>query len=338
MVTIDGSFGEGGGQILRTSLTLSIITGESLRIVNIRANRSQPGLRHQHLQAVKAAAAISGAQVSGAELHSQEIHFRPGPIRAGNYHFKIPTAGAASLVFQTIFLPLSLADKPSQVTLEGGTHVPWSPCYHYLAWQWLPYMRRLGLQGDLALERAGYYPRGGGRIRANVQPGGVVTSLRDVVRAPLRHIRGLSSSSNLPKHIAKRQRDRVVHRLGRHYPLNDIRLKTLLSVGKGTLMLLLAEFENSQACYFSLGKKGKPAERVADEVVDEMQHFLATEGVVDQYLADQLLLPLALSPGISEICVPKVTTHLRTNAEIISAFLPVRITIEKKLLRVEAGP
>ncbi len=335
MVIIDGSTGEGGGQILRTSLTLSVITGKPLRIVNIRAKRSKPGLRHQHLQAVKAAAAISGAQVEGAELHSQEIRFQPGPVQGGNYYFKIPTAGATGLVLQTIFLPLSMAQKPSRVTISGGTHVNWSPCYHYLAWQWLPYMRKLGFEGDLTLEQAGYFPRGGGRIVASVRPAEAWLPLLVRERGPLRQIRGLSAASNLPGHISKRQRDRVVGRLGSRYPLNDIRLKNLPSHGKGTMMLLLAEFANSQVCYFSLGARGKRAERVADEAVDAVQDFLDTEGVIDEYLADQLLLPLALASGVSEIRIPKITAHLRTNAEIIRAFLPARIIMEDDLLRVE---
>jgi RNA 3'-terminal phosphate cyclase (ATP) len=331
MIQIDGSLGEGGGQVLRSSLTLSLLTNNDFRITNIRARRSNPGLRAQHLKAVEAAGWVGGAEVQGAELSSTSLSFRPDAIHPGRYSLDVGTAGATSLVLQTIFLPLALAGAASSITITGGTHVNWSPSYHYLELQWLHFMRRMGFDADLKLELAGFYPEGGGRITATIPRHSGISPLHLTDRGRLRQIRGISAIANLPRHIAERQREQVIRRLGNRFYLNDIRLVELPARFKGTLLLLLAEFENSQACYFSLGEIGKPAERVADDAVDQMEEFLATDGTIDQYLADQLLLPLALAAGQSQLRTSKITQHLITNAEIIRKFLPVGIDIAGRL-------
>jgi len=334
MIEIDGSYGEGGGQVLRTALTLAILTGQDLRIANIRAGRKKPGLRPQHLQAVEACAKISQGTAEVARIGATEIIFRPGQVKAGKYNFDIGTAGATSLVLQTVFLPLSLFGDPqksSRVTIRGGTHVPWSPCYHYLELQWLPCLRQMGLDADLKFEQAGFYPQGGGRIRATIRHADHVQPIQRIEREALRHIRGISAIANLPRNIAKRQRQRVVSRLGAKYPLNDIRTLQLPARFKGTFLLLLAEFEHGQACFFGLGAPGKRAEIVADEAIDEMEAFMSSDGAIDPYLTDQVLLPLALASGPSEVSTSKVTQHLLTNAEIIRQFLPVEITIHGNL-------
>jgi len=340
-VIIDGSQGEGGGQVLRTSLTLSVVTGQELRIDNIRANRSPPGLKHQHLAAVRAAAEICDARVKGDQLGSSEVKFKPGTVQAGEYRFGIPTAGSAPLVLQTILIPLARAGKPSRVTISGGTHVRWSPCFHYLAWHWFSVLREMGYQGELTLNEAGYYPQGGGQITARVEPARDLRGISLVDRGGLEHIRGLSAVSNLPEQIARRQRKRVVARLGAHFPLHDIKVRELPSPGKGTLILLLVEFAESQACFFSLGERGKRAERVADEAVDEVRAYLAGEGAVDAYLGDQLLIPLSLIEEESAFSVGRITSHLMTNAEIIKRFVDVVIRIEGEIGRegrVEVQP
>ena len=334
MIEIDGSYGEGGGQILRTCLTLSVITGQSVRIVNIRAGRKKPGLRPQHLKSVEASAKISSALVDGARIGAMEISFWPNETKAGKYHFDIGTAGATSLVLQTIFLPLSMAGtagRKSTLTITGGTHVPWSPCFHYLDWHWLFYLRKMGFDADLTLEQAGFYPQGGGRIRATLQPVDRIQPLKLTKRGRLLQIRGISAVANLPDEIAKRQRLKVVSSLGAKYPLNDIRNVQLRSRFKGTVMLLLAEFEHSQCCYFSLGAAGKRAEVVADEAVDALEESMSTDGAIDPFLADQLLLPLAFASGPSSLRTSKVSQHLLTNAEIIRRFLPVEININAQL-------
>ena len=330
-ITIDGSQGEGGGQVLRTSLSLSLLTGQPFLITSIRARRSQPGLRPQHLKAVEAAGRISSAEMEGAAVGSASLYFEPGEIHPGRYSFEIKTAGAASLVLQTVFLPLSQCNAASNITLTGGTHVPWSPSFHYLELQWLPFMQRAGFEARLELQEAGFYPQGGGRILATVRPVKEIRPLSITDRGRLRQIRGISAVSNLDRRIARRQREQVIRRLGARYPLNDIRIQEMPSRFMGTMLLLLGEFEFSQCCYFALGAKGKPAEQVADEAIDALEEFLATDGAIDQYLADQLLLPLSFAEGVSQLRTSKVTDHLVTNARIIQSFIPAQIEIQGEI-------
>lgn len=327
VLTIDGSFGEGGGQVLRSSLALSLITGKPFSMTNIRRQRAQPGLMAQHLKAVEAAGAVGMARVEGARLGSQSLVFAPTGILSGDFQFDIGTAGSTSLVLQTILLPLSFAGASSTITLIGGTHVPWSPCFHFMELHWLHYMRRIGFNIQLELEVAGFYPQGGGRVRAAVQPVARLSALRLTSRGPLRRIRGISAVANLNISVAERQKLQALKRLSAVSQAAEIEILRLSSPSKGTLLLLLAEFENSQCCFYGLGALGKPAERVADEAVREFLDFLATDGTVDHYLADQLILPLALASGASEVRTSKVTQHLATNAEIVKMFLPAVIEI-----------
>ena len=331
MIEIDGSMGEGGGQVLRSSLTLSVITGQKMRIANIRLKRSKPGLGHQHLKSVHAAAEICGGVVEGDEIGSREISFVPGEIKGGNYHFDIGTAGSTSLVLQTVLLPLAKAKRPSVVTITGGTHVPWSPCFHYLDLNYLPFLWKMGLDVHLRMEQAGFNPRGGGRVRATIEPHEKLSPLRLMERGRVLEIRGVSAVANLGRGIAARQRRQVLGRLGRRYPLNNLRIADFPAQSSGSLILLLAEFEKSQACYFALGEKGKSADKVADDAIAEFEAFIATDGVIDQYLADQLLLPLAFASGPSEFHTSQVTKHLVTNADVIRAFLPAQITIRGEI-------
>lgn len=331
VLDIDGSLGEGGGQVLRSSLALALITGKSFAMKNIRQRRAKPGLMAQHLKAVDAAGAVGIARVEGARLHSQDLLFEPTGIRSGEFHFDIGTAGSTSLVLQTILLPLSFAGAQSTVTLVGGTHVPWSPCFHYLDLHWLHYMRQIGFHGRLELETAGFYPRGGGRVRAVVEPSSTFAPLRVTDRGPLKRIRGISAVANLHAAVAERQKQRAVERLREVSDSIEIEMLQLPAPSKGTFLLLLAEFEKAQCCFYALGAIRKSAERVADEAVAELLDFLGTDGSVDHYLADQLVLPLALASGTSELRTSRVTQHLTTNAEIVQMFLPVAIEIHGEI-------
>jgi len=353
-VTIDGSFGEGGGQILRTSLALSALTGRELEISNVRAGRAKPGLRPQHLQGVRAAAEICSAQVAGATLGSQKIDFRPGAVRGGGYRFEIGTAGSTSLVLQTVYLPLALtAGETSTIAICGGTHVPMAPCFHYLDMQWRHFMERIGLRVSLAMKSAGYYPRGGGEITAEIHPSSYQQAqlqhsalqqaapylsgkLLPVViddRGKLLAIRGVSSVTGLPMSIAERQKHQALIRLaGVGCPV-AIEMVDVPGVGQGTMLLLLAVFENSQACYCALGARGKRAEAVADEAADALLELIRGRGAVDEHLADQLILPLSLAGGASSFVTPKVTTHLLTNIEVIKHFLPVEFDVKGEVGR-----
>jgi RNA 3'-phosphate cyclase len=327
-LSIDGSLGEGGGQILRTSLALALITGRPFTLKNIRSRRAKPGLMAQHLKAVEAARVIGKAKVEGDRLGSQSLVFEPTGLSCGDFHFDIGTAGSTSLVLQTILPPLSFATASSTVALSGGTHVLWSPCFHFLEMHWLHYMRKIGFDIRMALETAGFYPRGGGRVLAMVRPASRLSPLCLTNRGPLKRIRGISAVANLNYSIAERQKLQAVKRLNDVSRAIEIAILRLSSPSKGSLLLLLAEFENSQCCFYGLGALGKPAESVADEAVNEFFGFLATDGAIDHYLSDQLVLPLALATGVSQIRTSKVTQHLTTNAEIVKMFIPVSIEVD----------
>ena len=328
MIEIDASFGEGGGQILRSALALSVITGQTIWLTNIRARRPQPGMKPQHLKAVEAAAQISAAQVEGATPGSQTLRFEPAGLQGGKYAFDIGTAGAVSLLLQTVYLPLCFAAGPSRLTLVGGTHVPWSPCYHYLQWQWLPCLAEVGYHVDCSLERAGFYPRGGGLLNVNIVPSRPLTPLRITERGRLLRIRGLSGVGRLDRSIAERQRKQAIERLSELAVPLEIEVADVPAASPGTFIVLQAEFEGGRCCAFALGARHKLAEKVADEAVEELRADIVAGGAIDAWLADQLLLPLAFVPGESAFSVCRISRHLRTNAELLGRFLPVSVEID----------
>ena len=331
MIRIDGSRGEGGGQVLRSSLTLSMLTGQPVRIDNIRARRNKPGLRPQHLAAVQAATVVSGAEVTGAAPGSNSLYFRPGRVQSSHYRFDIGTAGSTSLVLQTIFMPLALADEKSSVTITGGTHVPWSPCFHYLDRQWLPMLRRIGFEAHLTLEQAGFYPRGGGCIRAEIEAAGSLRPLDLVNRGSLQRVSGISAIANLPEHIAKRQQQQVERRLSGQFPDLAVEIMPMASPGKGTVVFLQAECDAGGGSFTALGKRGLPAERVADEAVDQLEAYLVSNAALDKYMTDQMILPLVITPHPSSFSTAEITRHLLTNIEVVQAFLDVEIVVEGEL-------
>ena len=330
LLHLDGAMGEGGGQVLRSALALSILTHRPIHLTNLRARRSKPGLQPQHLKAVEAAATICGGQVRGAALHSQQLFFEPGKIHGGRYRFDIGTAGAAPLVLQTIYLPLAFASSTSSVTITGGTHVPFSPCYHYLERAWLPVLEAAGFWLRIGLEQAGFYPRGGGEIQVQIRPVKTIEPLRCQERGSLVRIRGISAVANLDEDIARRQKHQALRRLEPRCRDSKIEIVHLPSPGKGTMLMVQAEFEHSggqraSGYYFGLGAIGKRAEQVADEAVDALENFIAGDGTLDEYLADQLLLPLAFADGPSAYRTARLTLHLLTNAKELQAILTARV-------------
>lgn len=327
LVHIDGSQGEGGGQVLRSSLTLSLLTGRPLLIEQIRAGRKQPGLAAQHLAAVRAAAAISGAELAGAEMGSTRLHFRPAGLFPGRYRYDVGTAGAVSLVLQTLFLPLALAPAPSQITIIGGTHVPWSPSFDYLQRVWLPLLRRLGFAAELSLIRAGFYPRGGGQIEAHIQPAGALYPLEITRRGELQRLTGLSGVANLPGHILRRQAEQMEKRLSGRLSAPIAQVEWPAQGAGAAAFLCAGGASGGLGGFTGLGQRGKPAERVADEAINALQTYLATGAAFDPHLADQILLPLALIPQPSRFTTSAITLHLLTNAAVIRAFLPISIEI-----------
>ncbi|MFN2175004.1 MAG: RNA 3'-terminal phosphate cyclase [Anaerolineales bacterium] len=335
MVRIDGSIGEGGGQILRTALSLSMITGIPFHINRIRANRRIPGLRPQHLAAINAARKISKAETQGVYLNSNSIFFSPKSIFSGSYSFNVGTAGSAILVLQTILAPLSMANSASSVSITGGTHVPWSPSYEYLKYTWTPFMHEIGLDFLLSLESAGFYPQGGGKIQAVIRPIRNPKPLDYVQRGKLLTISGFSAVANLDKSIAGRQKLRALNilydsKLGIDNSKIKIKLNHLPSQFKGSTLFLNAAYENSRGGFFSLGKKGKLAEKVAEEAVNSLLKFHNDGGAVDWYMADQLLLPVSLIKDRSQFSTSKITNHFHTNREVVSFFLPVKIETSKQ--------
>ncbi len=327
IIKIDGSLGEGGGQILRTALSLSAITQRPFEIYNIRANRKTPGLSHQHLQAVNATARICNAKVSGNYLRSTDITFFPGKVEHGNYRFEIGTAGSVSLVLQTIFYPLSLAGEKSTITITGGTHVTHSPCIDYLACQWLYFLKQIGFDAKIQTVRSGFYPRGGGEVFVEIHPAQPQHPLQIKDRGRLVKTNVISAVSNLDMVIAQRQQLQARKRLLEKGIPHEVVLEERPAIGKGTLLLIEGSFEHSRCCYFGLGAIGKRAEAVAEEACDEFLAFLGTKGVIDEHLADQIIIPLALTKGTSHFITPKITQHLLTNIEIVKLFLPVSIDI-----------
>ena len=331
MVEIDGSFGEGGGQVLRSSLTLALLTQTPFRIRNIRARRKTPGLRAQHLASVRAAVEVGKARVSGDEPGSQELTFEPTGLHPGEYRFEIGTAGACSLVLQTIFLPLTRVDSGSRVEIIGGTHVAWSPTFEYIDEVWLAFMRSLGYLADVELKQAGYYPKGGGRIIAVIQPNGVPHAFETQKPASARDLGGISLSSNLPDHVAGRQRKHMQDRLKGSGVSVEISVKRPPSPGRGSAVFIGSMIKPPTFGFSALGDRGKRAEQVADEAINMLFKFLETEAVLDRFLADQVLIPLALAPARSRFTTEIVTGHLQTNAEIVRKFLEVQITISDKV-------
>ncbi len=325
---IDGSYGEGGGQILRTSLSLAAITGRPLKLVNIRGKRKKPGLRPQHLTGVQACAAVSGAKVADAKLGKQNLTFKPEEISGGFYNFRIPTAGAATLVLQAILPPLWKAKGESSLIVGGGTHVPWSPPFHYLAEVFVPTLDRLGFRCEIQISRWGWYPKGGGEIKASLRsckPSGSIILDRPF---ELKRVTGISASSLLPEHIRVRQRRQLLLRFEKAGIEAEIGLMDVPALNPGSLVFLCAQGGESVAGFSSLGARGKRAERVADEAANALFYFLDSKAALDHYLADQILIYLAITPGAHRFTTSKITQHLLTNIWVIEQFLPVHFEVE----------
>jgi len=333
MIEIDGSQGEGGGQIVRSSLALSLLTGKSFRIFNLRAGRKKPGLKRQHLTAVNAAASVGSANVIGAELQSREITFEPGTVTPGDYRFSISTAGSINLVLQTVLPALMLADGPSNLILNGGTHNMMAPPFDFLDRSFVPLLNRMGPQVDLKLNRYGFYPAGGGEFEADVTPANSMKALEVVDRGKLlqRRVRGIVSS--LPIEIAKRETARVVRKLNWDRTIEE-HIDVPSPVGPGNILFAELEFENVTASFAGFRQRGVTAERVADNVVREVRRYLKTDAPIGEHLADQLMLPMAIaahfSNASSKFRTGPLSQHSLTHADIIRRFLDVEVAIEEQ--------
>jgi RNA 3'-terminal phosphate cyclase (ATP) len=327
MILIDGSIGEGGGQILRTALGLSMVTGRAFRIEKIRAGRDKAGLLRQHLTAVNAAAAVCSASVDGAAISSRELSFSPGKVAAGEYTFSIGSAGSTTLVLQTVLPALLTAAGESSLTLEGGTHNPHAPPIDFLEKAFLPLINRMGPNVTVTLERAGFYPAGGGRIRVSVRPAEKLLPLEVPERGQIKRRTAKAVVAALPGDIARRELARVEKMLG--WTGEQLQVRQLPSEwGPGNLLTLEIQSEHVTEVFTGFGMKGVTAEAAADEAVQDARRYLAAGVPVGGCLADQLLLPLALAGGGSYMTLSP-SRHTRTNIDVITRFLNVRIAMEE---------
>ena len=337
MITIDGSMGEGGGQILRTALSLSLITGKELCLHHIRSGRSKPGLQNQHLGAVQAAAAVGQAEVEGAALGSMNLVFKPQTIQPGEYAFALRTAGSTTLILQTILPALMTASGPSALVLEGGTHNPLAPPFEFVAKTFLPLLERMGPKVKMKLDRHGFYPVGGGKIRVTIEPVTQLNPIQVIERGDMQKCRCTAVLANLPDHIAERELNVLKRKL--RLTTNSLRTELVKSPGMGNVLLAELQFPDLTEVIIGFGEKGLRAEVVAHRLAKDVERYLESNVPVGEHLADQLLLPMALAGGGAFVTTP-LSPHALTNIEVIQQFLPVPIAaepIDEGRVRVRVG-
>jgi RNA 3'-terminal phosphate cyclase (ATP) len=327
MIEIDGSVGEGGGQILRTSLALSMCTGQPFTLARIRARRPKPGLMRQHLTCVQAAAAICGAEVQGAELGSGTLVFNPGPVKAGDYAFSVGTAGSCTLVLQTVWPALMLAEQPSRLRLSGGTHNPMAPPFHFLQRCYAPLLQRLGASSELSLRRLGFYPAGGGEIDATLHPAADSLQAFDLLeRGEAVESYAECLAPALPAAVVRRELDALARALG--WSAEQLRVPVVRQ-NEGPGNALMATLAHGHVCevFTQFGEKGVSSEQVAQALAAEVRAYAMSKAALGPHLADQWALPLALAvwrrPRSAAYTCTELTEHARTNFDMIERFLPV---------------
>lgn len=335
MLVIDGSQGEGGGQIVRSSLALAAVTGRPVRIDNIRAGRAKPGLMRQHLTAANAVAETCGGQLEGAGIGARSIRFLPGPVRPGDYGFSVGTAGSATLVLQTVLPALLTAEGPSRLVLEGGTHNPWAPPFDFLARAYLPLVNRMGPRVSAELVRPGFSPAGGGRMEITIDPAPALVGFDLLERGRIVGRSGRAIVANLPPSIAERERDTLISMLS--WPPASIQAAEVAAQGPGNYVCVEVESEHVTEVFSGFGRTGIKAEHVAADAAREARDYLASEAAVGTHLADQLLLPLGLSEfhgpaegqaGGAFRTLP-LTRHSQTHIELLRQFLGIGVVCER---------
>lgn len=323
MNTIELDGAAGGGQLLRTALSLSLCTGTGFAMTRIRAKRAKPGLMRQHLTAVNAAARIGNAYIEGAELGATTLRFEPGPVVPGEYAFATGSAGSATLVLQTVLPPLWRCDAPSRLRLEGGTHNPLAPSADFIADTYLPTLAKFGVGASIEVERPGFFPAGGGILHVGVSPAPTLRHVEFVERGALESIEATAMLSGLASSIGQRELDVLSRRfdLGQ----NALQLRqTRPSLGPGNALLLRVRHAEHVETFTGHGERGVSAERVAERLADEAQAYLNSPACVGEHLSDQLLLPMALAGG-GAFTTAAISEHLTSNARLIEKFLPVEI-------------
>lgn len=324
-IRIDGAQGEGGGQILRTSLAASMCLRRPVHIHNIRAHRPRPGLRRQHLAAIEAAARICRARVSGASLGSAEIRFTPGLVGGGTHYFDIGSAGSTTLVLQTLLPALMTARVPTSITVRGGTHNPLAPPFEFFDLAYLPLLRRMGVRVEARLVRHGFMPGGGGEVRLDVEPGDRLRPLHLVTRGALAGIDARIKLANLPSHIAERERQALLDHL-RIAPGRAV-IEEVEASGPGNAVVVCVHSDALTEVFTTFGRRGLRAEAVARRAAAETRQYLASDAVVGPYLADQLLLPLALA-GAGTFTTVRPTSHAATQASLMSRLFGLPVSVQ----------
>jgi RNA 3'-terminal phosphate cyclase (ATP) len=328
MLNIDGSMGEGGGQLLRSSLTLSLLTGTGFRMRSIRERRARPGLLPQHLASVRAAATVSCADVQGEVAGSRELVFQPGRVVPGDYTFEVGTAGSAILVLQTVLLPLALAGAPSTALVRGGTHNPQAPPFEHLAHAWLPSLRSMGLRATAHLDRHGFYPAGGGAVRCRIEPLQRLLSHEWLERGPVVGTEARAILSGLPERIAARELNTIYRELGWGWDAL-ITEQVPQPVGFGNALVATVRCANACDVFSAVGERGIRAERVAASVAVQVRDFLQAGVPVGPQLCDQLILPLALAGG-GAMRTMRPTAHATSQLELAGIFLGVKGRFEQE--------
>lgn len=326
MLHIDGSQGEGGGQILRTSLTMSMVTGTDIKIKNIRSGRARPGLMRQHLACVKAAQQICDAEVSGAKVGSTSIIFKPGSIRAGEYDFSVGTAGSTMLIFQTVLPALAVAERDSRLKFHGGTHNMMAPSFDFIALVFVPVMKRMGIDVEMKLCRHGFYPQGGGEWTAVVKPAGRLKAVKLIEAGELMAKEAVVTSANIPQHIAERELSEVTRRCG--WPAEVMRAERVECLGGGNIVSLRLFHDHCSEVIEHVGKVGLSAERVARNAIKDLHRFQQNEAAVGEHLADQLLVPMAIGEG-GVFRTLRPSRHCRTNRDVIHLFTDKRFKFKE---------
>ena len=324
MITIDGSFGEGGGQILRSSLALSLVTGQPFRISRIRAGRKKPGLLRQHLTAVRAAQEISHARVTGGQMGSLELTFEPNRIQSGDYHWAVGTAGSTTLVLQTILPALLSTEGPSNVVLEGGTHNPYAPPFDFLAETFLPIVSRMGAKVTAKLIRPGFYPAGGGQFSVRIVPA-ELSGIDLLERGEVKQVQARALVSQLPESIGHRELKVVEAMLG--WDKSCLHCEQVTnSRGPGNTVSLIVQSDAVTEVFTGFGTKGLMAHKVPVAAIKDCRRYLASQVPVGRYLADQLMIPMALAGGGRFRTLP-LTLHAQTNVKVLKQFLDIEIDV-----------
>ena len=328
MIRIDGSYGEGGGQILRSAIALSCITGEGVEIFNIRANRPNPGLKAQHLKGIEVAKIISNADVQGLRIGSTRITFKPKSIKSRNLKVDIGTAGSITLLFQTVLPPLLFSHEEIEIDVIGGTDVEWSPSIDYFRFVTSKALKELGADFEVRVLKRGYFPEGGGRVVLSVAPSEMKGMSFEEERCL--SVGGISHCSNLPEHVAVRQADAAEKLLNENGYKAEIRIERQKGRSTGSGITLFCGYKGS----VSLGKRGKPAEKVGREAGFGILEELKSSGAFDRHLADQLMIPALISKGVTEYTTTEITMHTKSNAYVINSFIDGSVRIEDNLIKI----